>query len=588
MGPVPGDDAGPRPRREVKPRQRWFPDEPLEDVWLPPAPPSPRKRARAGAELLEAINATAARLKVECTTSSVTADVDGWEVTVFPNRNGRGGQTLKFVDPIDDEKILSHRRLSEKLVGDDEELGGGERLQFIGGKMLVRGKKQKQDADRKQSTVDASTSSQTTTMPAKGSSSEPGVSSRGRRSPPGLPLVERYRQQLDGRPIVLIGDSIAEELGHHLLHAEGFRRDEVIVIAKSGAVPAYINAHLVRWLAADKENITRLRGAGLVIVCAGKNLCRTTPALIGSEVNEYLAKPLKKLVPHAGSSQLPVLLVEPLTREGLDDITRENLTRESAQSSSNSEAHGSRGGSSPVGEDSGGENGGSMSTSRVTPPCRRHGRSAGAHSITEQTHLDLARTAGANGFIFFAVSDPPRLTHSDFRDNLHLHDAAYHRMADELLQCWGEHDGHVAPGSARSDPCVAGEQSTEPNGAEEPAVPVVPLGSSAIGLAETLGSTSATSWRTPWLGEVPAAHLLAPSPLPAASVLYADLASPAAAAAVASAAVSPVPGDVSPTVSAAQLASSTEHLDESELMRLPREDLVSRILQLQSTIRALQ
>ena len=42
----------------------------------------------------------------------------------------------------------------------------------------------------------------------------------------------------------------------------------------------------MRWVNAEEQaNLSKLRGASLLVVCAGKNLCRTTPSLIGSEVN---------------------------------------------------------------------------------------------------------------------------------------------------------------------------------------------------------------------------------------------------------------------------------------------------------------
>jgi hypothetical protein len=81
----------------------------------------------------------------------------------------------------------------------------------------------------------------------------------------------------------------------------------------------------------------------------------------------------------------------------------------------------------------------------------------------------------------------------------------------------------------------------------------------------------------------PTSKVPAASPPPPASLLYAG---PVATPEVASAAVSPT-GDVSPTIAAAHLANSTEPLEESELMRLPTEALVGRILQLQSAISAL-
>ena len=72
-------------------------------------------------------------------------------------------------------------------------------------------------------------------------------------------LAERYRSQLGGRPIVIIGDSIAKELGAHLKGTGGFGEDEVLVVAKAGAVPKEIASHLGKWIAADQARRARER-----------------------------------------------------------------------------------------------------------------------------------------------------------------------------------------------------------------------------------------------------------------------------------------------------------------------------------------
>ena len=113
--------------------------------------------------------------------------------------------------------------------------------------------------------------------------------------------LQALREWLEGRVVFLIGDSIAHELGIHMLRAEGLEAHEVRTIAKPGAAPVDILVHLNKWLAADEGHLQQLRAAGLLVLCAGKNLARYTPSIIGSEVSRR----------HA-SAQAEILCRDPL------------------------------------------------------------------------------------------------------------------------------------------------------------------------------------------------------------------------------------------------------------------------------------
>ena len=132
--------------------------------------------------------------------------------------------------------------------------------------------------------------------------------------------------------------------------------------------------------------------------------------------------------PH-GTPQLPVLLVEPLTREVAQDL---RLTQP---------MH-----AQPI----------AASSARLIPSTRAL-RSAGVNPIIEKTRMEMEQFAGQNGFVFFGLSDPLRLTWGDFRDNLHLHDAGYGKLAAELLRCW---DATRATGAVADTHVTAAEAGT--------------------------------------------------------------------------------------------------------------------------------
>lgn len=258
-----------------------------------------------------------------------------------------------------------------------------------------------------------SSSSSPTASTSVAASSSPAPSAGPSATPP---LSERYRRKLCGRPICLIGDSIAQELGAHMTTAEGFvGGEEVHVIARAGATPSDIALHLQRWLAADpKEHLSLLRQSALLVVCAGKNLCRSTPSLIVTEVNKHIVQPLQELVPHVGSASHPACLVEPLTR---DFFTRNQHVRSRAAAQA------------PLTAPPPAAGAGSL-------PIRRSGRMMEATvggTFVSQTHHEMADLSRRSGFKFLTLSSPLLLGSEDFRDNLHLYGEGYRKMTGALL-----------------------------------------------------------------------------------------------------------------------------------------------------------
>ena len=95
-------------------------------------------------------------------------------------------------------------------------------------------------------------------------------------------MLRGFRARLDG-PVVFVGDSIAEELAQYLQSRVGLK--EVSWCTKRGAMPVDIGSQLRQWLAVP-HNHQLLTNAGLLIVCAGKNLARTMPSLIAVELRD--------------------------------------------------------------------------------------------------------------------------------------------------------------------------------------------------------------------------------------------------------------------------------------------------------------
>jgi len=243
-----------------------------------------------------------------------------------------------------------------------------------------------------------------------GSSSQPRLSTASKVAGPGSWAAEEaavlrgFRARLDG-PVVFVGDSIAEELAQYLQSRVGLK--EVSWCTKRGAMPVDIGSQLRQWLAVP-HNHQLLTNAGLLIVCAGKNLARTMPSLIAVEVHKHLITPLQKLC--AGHK----ILVGPLTREYFDYAG--------------------------AGAGSGDQGAGSSAS-------RRSERSGGAYglpscpSLLHRSNLELERRSLDGGFGFVNLFGG-RLSVDDFRDNLHLKDEGYLKMLRAVLEVMGGEGAH--------------------------------------------------------------------------------------------------------------------------------------------------
>ena len=243
-----------------------------------------------------------------------------------------------------------------------------------------------------------------------GSSSQPRLSTAYKVAGPGSWAAEEaavlrgFRARLDG-PVVFVGDSIAEELAQYLQSRVGLK--EVSWCTKRGAMPVDIGSQLRQWLAVP-HNHQLLTNAGLLIVCAGKNLARTMPSLIAVEVHKHLITPLQKLC--AGHK----ILVGPLTREYFDYAG--------------------------AGAGSGDQGAGSSAS-------RRSERSGGAYglpscpSLLHRSNLELERRSLDGGFGFVNLFGG-RLSVDDFRDNLHLKDEGYLKMLRAVLEVMGGEGAH--------------------------------------------------------------------------------------------------------------------------------------------------
>jgi len=250
-----------------------------------------------------------------------------------------------------------------------------------------------------------------------GSSSQPRLSTASKVAGPGnwaaeeAAVLRGFRARLDG-PVVFVGDSIAEELAQYLQSRVGLK--EVSWCTKRGAMPVDIGSQLRQWLAVP-HNHQLLTNAGLLIVCAGKNLARTMPSLIAVEVHKHLITPLQKLC--AGHK----ILVGPLTREYFDYAG--------------------------AGAGSGDQGAGSSAS-------RRSERSGGAYglpscpSLLHRSNLELERRSLDGGFGFVNLFGG-RLSVDDFRDNLHLKDEGYLKMLRAVLE--------VMEGEGAHDECALSE-----------------------------------------------------------------------------------------------------------------------------------
>ena len=244
-----------------------------------------------------------------------------------------------------------------------------------------------------------------------GSSSQPRLSTASKEAGPGSWAAEEaavlrgFRARLDG-PVVFVGDSIAEELAQYLQSRVGLK--DVSWCTKRGAMPVDIGSQLRQWLAVP-HNHQLLTNAGLLIVCAGKNLARTTPSLIAEEVNTHLITPLQKLC--AGHK----ILVGPLTREYFHYAG--------------------------AGAGSGDRGGGSGASRRSERSGNVYGLPS-CPSLLHRSNLELERRSLDGGFGFVNLFGG-RLSVDDFRDNLHLKDEGYLKMLSAVLEVMvgeGTHD----------------------------------------------------------------------------------------------------------------------------------------------------
>ena len=238
-------------------------------------------------------------------------------------------------------------------------------------------------------------------------------------------LLRSFRADLAG-PVVVIGDSIAEELASNLRSTVGLQH--VSWCAKRGAVPCDIEAHLAKWLERD-EHLALLRRAGLLIVCAGKNLLRTTPSLIAVEVHKHLIEPLNKI--YSG----PAVLVGPLTR---DIFQRLDLNRTGAGAGAARRPSGQSNAPTPhsSSEESPDEAEEPTSSARLTRV------QVGPGELMAVTNQELGGLARRNGFAFVDLFTGS-LTEGDFRDNLHLSEAGYLKLLSAVYDAWSEETGRA-------------------------------------------------------------------------------------------------------------------------------------------------
>ena len=211
-----------------------------------------------------------------------------------------------------------------------------------------------------------------------------------------------------------------------------------------------------------------------LIVCAGKNLARTTPSLIAEEVHKHLISPLKKF--YGG----PAVLVGPLTRDDFAPPLGARVTSTVTSSSSPATAtnHASGAGGAA----------GAMVTSGSARRSLRVGD--GSMTLLELANQELERRSAASGFGFvnlfggclspedFRVHCVPLaircfpLNGSDcsstnahlrldcLQDNLHLRDCGYFKMVSAVFEVYaaaGEREVSDELGQAASSPCPAPE-----------------------------------------------------------------------------------------------------------------------------------
>ena len=185
---------------------------------------------------------------------------------------------------------------------------------------------------------------------------------------------------LRGKPLLLVGDSIARDLAEFLVDTFGL---DVYAITKSGAVPSDIGKEVNKNLKSSDHVISH---CGLLIVCAGKNVLAT--AAIPAEVERHLLKPLAHHLPLDTVS----ICVGPVSRSQLAE-------------------------------------------SQV--PTRKRRRQPLLNELNET--LELASTIHAFKFVNLVDTVPENaLCDDDFVDPLHLNDIGQWKLARALLSKWKE------------------------------------------------------------------------------------------------------------------------------------------------------
>ena len=125
-------------------------------------------------------------------------------------------------------------------------------------------------------------------------------------------VVRELKGLLGEKRILLYGDSITEELGELYLKHQGVACEYVLGVKHKemrGAKIEHINSQVSTRANVLKEDVKpKLRGAGLVVVSAGKNdMTHTSPEGIAAEVRARVLMPVLKAKPR----ELPMLYVTP-------------------------------------------------------------------------------------------------------------------------------------------------------------------------------------------------------------------------------------------------------------------------------------
>jgi hypothetical protein len=239
-------------------------------------------------------------------------------------------------------------------------------------------------------------------------------------------LACEFRARLKGKPLVLIGDSIADDFARFLV-AMGIdvradkRRPKSGGLTSRGTVPSEISQYATKYLRlSGNENV--LQQCGGLAVCAGKNLHRSL-ATIPNEVQSHLLAPLARRMPVG----VPSIYVGPITQtqlRGIDSCGGEK--QQPTQASPPNASSYQRGPAATKPPDGG--------RKRTRRALQDEGR-----SLLDQVNEQLGLAAAAHAFKFVNLVEQDasdRLCVDDYLDDLHLTDRGNEKMARALLRAW--------------------------------------------------------------------------------------------------------------------------------------------------------